>query len=905
MGRLLRWFLGWLRWIRLGIGEWRFVMLVWAAITTESSWKTFFQFVSYKEMFFNSIFLALDIYTIFIIVRFLIRYTHRRLNAKKLVHLKITVPKNDSKADNEKRTEKDFHEQIGKSEQFFRAIHETRDLNLYNQIINRWFWGMPQLSLELQFYGRQLYFMIICHPYYRNIIEKQVTTFYESADIVEIPPKKQFNLEGKGLYSNGFYLYTEEPFWYPIQTYKEIEDDALNNLANSFGKLNDEEKAVIQFVIHPKSKKWREEAQQEGDRLFKGKKKKIAFNIPILSPILRAIWLPFKMLFTGYDPQTDKIGGNAPGDDGGGYVRMLQTEEEIAKSIGEKATQSGFDSIVRVLVASPQKYRVQEILDGTFTAFNAFKGKGKNGFNNRRIIPVNTLNSPIIRHNFKYRLGRLWEKNSILASNELATLFHFPDAKYNKIPTIKWLDYKVLPPPITLPEEGIILGNSVYRGVTKKVRFLRNDRTRHCYVIGKSGSGKSVLLEWMAGQDCAAGDGVCVIDPHGDLVEDVLSRVPKKRAKDVIVFDPGDRERPMALNILEAKTDAEKDRASLDAMEIFIKLFGSEIFGPRIQHYFRNACLTLMDDDDEGATLLDIPRMFIDEDFQKYKVTKVRNAVVRDFWENEIANTGDREKQEMIPYFTSKFGPFVTNTTIRNIIGQSKSAFNIRQSMDTQKIVLINLSKGKIGALNAQLLGLIFVSKINQAAMGRVDMEAKDRKDFYLYVDEFQNFATDTFASILSEARKYRLNLIMAHQYIAQLSEGGGIGGSKDSKIKDAVFGNVGTMMSFKVGAEDAEYLEKEYAPSLSAQDILGIANYKAYIKLNINNTTSRPFSMETIWDPDGRNYKVAEVIKKYSRMKYGRKKEFVDAEIEARMGINSNLKESKTPEEATDVPLA
>ena len=325
-------------------------------------------------------------------------------------------------------------------------------------------------------------------------------------------------------------------------------------------------------------------------------------------------------------------------------------------------------------------------------------------------------------------------------------------------------------------------------------------------------------------------------------------------------------------------------------MEIFIKLFGNEIFGPRIQHYFQNGCLTLMADEDEGATLLDVPRLFIDDDFQRYKVSKLKNPMVRAFWENEMANTGDREKQEMIPYFTSKFGPFVTNTTMRNIIGQTKSAFNVRDCMDTEKVLLINLSKGKIGDINAQLLGLIMVSKINQAAMARADMPKEDRKDFYLYVDEFQNFATDTFASILSEARKYRLNLIMAHQYIAQLSEsaGGVAVGQKDSKIRDAVFGNVGTMMNFKVGAEDAEYFEKEYSPVLSAQDILSIANYKAYIKLNINNSTSRPFSMESIWDPDGRNYKIAEIIKKYSRMKYGRKKEFVDAEIEARMGINN-----------------
>lgn len=889
MGSLIRLILLRLGWFAHSIAEWRFIVIVWTAIFTDADISLLWQEMTWWQIILNGAFVLLDIYTIFILSRFLTRYLHRRHEAKSLTHLRISLPRNDSKLDNEKRTEKDFHEQIGKAEQFFRSIHETRDMNLYNIVVKRFFWGKPYISFEFQFEKRELYFVVVCDSYYESIIQKQITSFYESAEIEHIAPKDRFELGGKGLTTNGYYLHTAEDFWYPIQTYKQIEEDAMNNLANAFSKLDKDEKGVIQILVHPKSKKWRKKAQEQGTKMFKGKKES-SMKIPLLGPLLSAIWTPFRVLLRGYDPAVDG-GSNEPGASGGdSYVRMLQTDEEIAKSIGEKATQSGFDVSVRVLASAPTATRVQDILNGLFVAFNAFKGKGRNRFENRRILPINAINSPLIQHNFKYRLLRFWEKTSILCSEELATMFHFPDARYNKIPTINWLDYKVLPPPIALPKEGIVLGNSVYRGVRKPVRMLRDDRTRHMYVVGKSGTGKSVFLEYIAGQDVQRGEGVCVIDPHGDLVEDVLSRVPKERAKDIVVFDPGDRERPMGMNILEAKTEAEQDRASLDAMEIFIKLFGNEIFGPRIQHYFRNGCLTLMADEEEGATLIDIPRLFIDDDFQRYKVSKLKNPVVKAFWDNEMANTGDREKQEMIPYFTSKFGPFVTNTTMRNIIGQTKSAFNVREAMDNQKVLLINLSKGKIGAINAQLLGLIMVAKINQAAMGRVDMPKEDRKDFYLYVDEFQNFATDTFASILSEARKYRLNLIMAHQYIAQLSEaGGGVAvGQKDSKIRDAVFGNVGTMMNFKVGAEDAEYLEKEYSPLLSQQDILGIANYKAYLKLNINNTTSRPFSMESIWDPDGRNYKVADIIKKYSRMKYGRKKEFVDAEIEARMGIEN-----------------
>ncbi|MDD2566324.1 MAG: type IV secretory system conjugative DNA transfer family protein [Candidatus Gracilibacteria bacterium] len=442
-------------------------------------------------------------------------------------------------------------------------------------------------------------------------------------------------------------------------------------------------------------------------------------------------------------------------------------------------------------------------------------------------------------------------------------------------------------------KDGILMGWNEYRNTKSPIYFMRKDRGRHHYIIGKSGGGKSVLIGYLARQDLWNGDGLCIIDPHGDLVEDVIAFTPKERAKDVIVFDPSDYERPMGLNMLEViSTDPnaraiEKDRAALDATSIFIKIFNEEVFGPRIQHYFRNGCLTLMDDEDEGGTLIDVPRLFVDDAFMKYKTSKVRNPVVKAFWDNEYANTGDREKQEMIPYFSSKFGPFITNTTIRNIIGQPKSAFNLRRVMDDQKVLMVNLSKGLIGDLNAQLLGLIFVSKINIAAMSRADTPEDQRKDFYLYVDEFQNFATDTFGEILSEARKYHLALIMAHQFIAQ------IGGSKskDGKptIKDAVFGNAGTIMSFKVGAEDAEYLEKEYAPLLSQQDIIGIANFTTYCKLNIDNATTRPFDLKTFWDNNLKNTEVSKIIKEYSRKMYGRKKEYVDMEIEARLGIVRN----------------
>ena len=447
----------------------------------------------------------------------------------------------------------------------------------------------------------------------------------------------------------------------------------------------------------------------------------------------------------------------------------------------------------------------------------------------------------------------------------------------------------------------ILLWVNIYRNMLTPVYMKREDRTRHYYCIWKSGTWKSVFLQTIARQDVWNGDGLCLIDPHWDLAEDILAYIPKERAKDIVYFDAWNEDRPMWLNLYEINTLDEADRVVNDATEIFIKMFGPEIFWPRLQEYFKYGSLTLLEDFDDRPTLLDVVRLFTDEGYREYKLKKVTNPTVKNRWEKTFNAMGDREKQEIIPYFSAKFVSFNTNRLIRNIIWQTKSAFKFDDIMDNRKILIINLSKGKIWESNAQLLGMIIVSKIYTAAMGRARMDEKDRKDFYLYVDEFQNFVSWTFADILSEARKYRLCLIMAHQYIAQLDPGkwlGDVWGWKND-VKAAVFGNVGTMQSFKVWAPDAEFLEKEYAPVLSWQDIVGISNYKAYIKLNIDNSTTRVFSMNTIYSKDYQNKKIVPILKEYSAKKHWRKREFVDAEIQARLGIS--VDETKLPNTNTN----
>ncbi|MDP2090923.1 MAG: DUF87 domain-containing protein [Candidatus Gracilibacteria bacterium] len=848
-----------------------------------------------------------------------IRFLFELYYVKNLRYLKITLPRADSKLDKEKETKKDFKEKIGMMSMFYKAIHKLAEAGLRDTFLNKIF-KHSKVSLELVYENNEVTFYIVTYKNYVNLVSQHLTSIYNDAEIIIVDKKDYINIKPEGYSMRGASLSKENDDVFPIRTFKYLEDDPINNFTNVFGGLGKDDKAVYQVVIKPDSD-FNKQAKKAAGLVSKGKYKK---NKKQTLSFLGWLWNPIVAIIQGPDSMV-KGSNTAPGaSEGDAYKIFNQAETEAQKIMGEAAGQPFFTASIRILVSSKNHQSAKDGVHAIVAAASIFTDEYNNALDNPQVREdaLQFIFTPLRYFGFKYKLVGFFQDVSYFSIDEVSTLYHMPDINYNKSPIIKWLEYKKLPVPHNLrfPKEptfleekdangnsiqvhrqlggfpvykdGILLGWNEYRNKKVPVYFSRKDRGRHHYVIGKSGGGKSVFIGYLARQDLRNGDGVCVIDPHGDLVEDVLDFAPKERAKDIILFDPGDTERPMGLNMLEVvSTDPEArkremDRAAMDATEIFIKIFGDEIFGPRIQHYFRNGCLTLMEDVEDGGTLIDVPRLFVDDAFMKYKTSKVKNPVVKSFWDHEYANTGDREKQEMIPYFSSKFGPFITNTTIRNIIGQPKSAFNIREIMDNQKVLLVNLSKGKIGALNAQLLGLIFVSKVNMAAMSRADIPQEERKDFFMYVDEFQNFATETFGEILSEARKYHLALIMAHQFIAQIGGSGAKKGDKPS-IKEAVFGNAGTIMSFKVGAEDAEYMEKEYAPLLSQQDIIGIANFTAYCKLNIDNATTRPFDIKTIWDNNYQNKKISEIIKEYSRKKYGRKKKYVDMEIEARLGIS------------------
>lgn len=458
----------------------------------------------------------------------------------------------------------------------------------------------------------------------------------------------------------------------------------------------------------------------------------------------------------------------------------------------------------------------------------------------------------------------------ILSIKELSSIIHIPNAKFNRNPRISWQKYKIIPVPDNIPTEGIMLGYNTYAGIKKEIKIMTNndDRMRHTYIIGQTGSGKSTLMLTSLLEDIRLGNGFCVIDPHGDLVEFVMKHYPKEKIDDLIYFDLANTDYPLAFNPLDGpENDDERDVVTNDLVEMFVSMYGEEIFGPRIQDYFRNACFLLMEQP-EGGTLIDIMRLFTDDAFAESKIRNVKNPIIAARWNKTYKKMGEREKSEIIPFLQAKFGPFTTGTYIRNVIGQPKSSFNFFDAMNEKKVILVNLSKGLTGEENSKLVGRMVAMQLKLSALKRAKLEPKDRVPFFLYIDEFQNYVSKSIESILSEARKYKLGLIIAHQYIDQLKQEG-LGGNLD--LSKTIFGNVGNFFIHKVGAPDAEFLEKEFGPEFSAIDMVNGDTFRAAAKIVVNNQPTRPFSFQTrvpYGDPILNIPEKVEIMKQISALK-------------------------------------
>ena len=796
-----------------------------------------------------------------------VRWSRKREDFKRsldFVFLQVLIPKKESKEDYERERDQtaDMHKVVAIADHFFQSLYGLRSHD-----IDRFWKNQDFISLEYVATDGEICFYVGCPRELQQVIEKQITSFYPEA---VIEPTESPRIFHKKTHQITGFITGERNYRYPIKTFKNFESaDPVNNILNSLSNASDDKgnSAAVQIMIRPVKDTWQKSARKLSKRLGSGKKELVWWN-------------PFLLLGSFFSLMVHGSEEDSKNSDAG----EKDTEsQKTTQAIDEKAERHGFKTIIRCVTSSPEKRLAQINMTSLLNSFSQYGAPALNSFRHRKWHSRRELIGNFLLRVFR----RSWVTRNplLLSTEELASIFHFPHTKYNKTPGVKWQNFKIAPVPHNIPTKGLYLGDNVYRGKVRPIYLSPEDRFRHFYVIGQTGTGKSSIFQTMIRQDLRENRGVCVIDPHGSLVESVLPFVPKDRVDDVIIFDPSDLERPMGLNLLEADTDEERDMVALDAMNIMIKMFDEETFGPRIQDYFRNGVLTLMSDPAGGA-LTDIVRLFTDDAFQRAKVQHVKNPVVKSFWTKQMAQTGQREKQEMIPYFSAKFGAFVTNSMMRNIIGQTKSAFDFASVMDEGKILLMNLSKGMTGEINSKLLGLIIVSKLQMAALRRQKNLTAGEKpaDFFLYIDEFQNYVTDSIESILSEARKYRLSLNIAHQYLGQIDTSGQ---KKGLNLKEAVFGNVGTMMCYKIGAQDAEAMAKEMAPVFSDQDLLNIDAFKSAIKLAVDGQPSRPFSLnvQKPWLEKG-NEKMPDALKQISRLTHGRSKKFVEKEIFTRLDV-------------------
>lgn len=662
----------------------------------------------------------------------------------------------------------------------------------------------------------------------QDMVEKQINGAYPDAHIQEVEDYNMFDTEnGKVAFTS---LHLKKSDYLPIKFYKDLPVDPLATIVSTLGKMQEGESAAIQILISPSGSKW----SRSGRSHISSEKKSEA------------------------DPET----------------ASYSIDQKELEGIENKISKPGFSTYIRVVTVSSSKEAADAHLSnivGAFTQFSSFNSLTK-------YTPA--FYKGMMMVDFIYRHVPLLKKGSILNSEELATIFHFPN-KAIENPHINWLAARTAPAPAKIPTSGLYLGKSIYRSQEKKVYIGRDDRRRHMYIVGKTGVGKSEFLKDMILQDIRNGEGVCFIDPH-DTIEQILPLIPPERIEDVILFDPSDTERPMGINMLDAKTEDQKHLVTASLINLFYKLYDPQrtgIIGPRFEHAVRNAMLTVMSE--PGTTFVELVRALTDQNYVQRLLPKVEDPIVRRYWTDEIAQTNDFHKSEVLGYIVSKFGRFVTNKMMRNMIGQSKSSFDFRTVMDEGKILLISLAKGKIGEENSSFLGLLMIPRILVAAMSRQDIPQEKRRDFFLYVDEFQNFATPDFAQILSEARKYRLNLTVANQFIGQI----------DEEVKNAIFGNVGTIASFRVGVSDANYLQHEFQPTFSEADLINIERYHAYVKTLVDGEPTTPFSMDLTRDIEAEkrteNPKVAELIKELSRLKYGRSREIVEEEINSRSDLS------------------
>jgi hypothetical protein len=786
----------------------------------------------------------------------------------KMVPLLIHLPPSSDDLEVGARDERDVAEEtISQAQVMYNIVASTATKGFKSKL-----YGQRHIAFELVASKSLIHYYVVVPLVLIDTVKQAVIAAYPNARLEEVEEFNVFNEAGKISGTIGGELTLKRAFYYPIATYQETKRDAMQAILNSLSVLSHDDGAAIQILLRPSRESWIKSTLAKAEKIRKDKGLKKDFSSKTLSvkQLAEALWKP---------PTPTEL---KPED------KQLSTlEQSLVDSLEEKTRHPGYEVLIRVVASSNTAGRSQAILKNIVAAFALFDAPGKNGFKFAVAKNIENFVTSFIFRFFPQELNQ-----DILNSVELATIFHFPDQRNTPTSQLQRQASKQVDGPAHMVDEGLLIGYNSYRGVKKEIRLGPVDRRRHSYIIGQTGTGKSGLLENLALQDMLDGRGFAFIDPHGDSVERLLGMVPRERVEDVIYFSPADMDNPVGLNLFEFETDEQKDFLIQEAISMLYRLYDpghTGIIGPRYEHWFRNAALTIMSDP-RGSSFIDIPQVFNDNDFAKSKLQYVKDQTVLDFWNKEMAQTSDYHKSEVLGWFVSKFGAFLSNEMMRNIIGQTKSGFNLREVMDKKKILLVNLSQGRTGELNSQMLGMIFVMKFQAAAMGRANIPEDQREDFSLYVDEFQNFATDSFEAILSQARKYRLSLILANQFMTQLND----------KVREAVIGNVGTIISGRIGTTDAEILIKKFRPTFDEEDLTKLPNFEAVASVMINNVPSVPFSM-TLIPPLGKpSSQLSDALKRLSAAKYGRPRAQVEQEIFKR--LRSGAGESSTPKPVTSM---
>ncbi|WP_338521040.1 type IV secretion system DNA-binding domain-containing protein [Candidatus Nanosynbacter sp. BB002] len=739
------------------------------------------------------------------------------------------------------------------AEQLFASLHgilrDKRELKLSRG-------AQEHLSFEVASVNGQIRFYVWTPRSLQSFVEGQIYAQYPTVQIHQASEDyTEHERDHSVTYTTEMTLTASE--FLPIKTFQTFEVDPLAGITGTLAKLESTgEELWIQVLAKPVEDSWQIEADHWISRLREGSASilpSVGGSMRWLGGLFAALWRP---------PEEGLAGGKGPEISERNKTRIAEAEK--------KATKLGYEVKIRLAYLGENqtnaKLRMQALV-GTFKQFNS---TNLNGFK-----PIKAAYGKEFLE--KYRRRAFFGDGFILNIEELASVFHLPHTNV-ETPNIVWASAKTAEPPSKLPvltgsdandDQISAFGVTNFRGINHQFGMLRYDRSRHVYIIGQTGAGKSGLLELFALSDIFHNQGYAIIDPHGDFAINNMKFIPGSRLNDVVYFNPADTAYPLGFNPLEVTNPNQKTNISSEVIGVLKRMFG-ESWGPRLEYILRYTILALLDRPE--TTMLDITRMLTDKNFRKETLGYCRDTVVLQFWNVEFASWNDKFVAEAVAPVLNKVGAFTANPIIRNIIGQPESTFNIRQIMDEGKILIVNLSKGLIGEDNAAILGSFLVTKIQLAAMSRSDIpDIRDRRPFYLYVDEFQNFATDSFATILSEARKYGLNLTVANQYISQMNE----------TVRDAVFGNVGTMISFRVSADDAPILAKQFEPNFEAVDLLQMHNRNFVINMVIGGEKTPAFSARTLELPPSQADNTLHIIE-HSRRMYSRSREDVEKEINA-----------------------